>query len=538
MHPSKANPIFTTTLKSVLFFILSLFVIYPLIKVFSLTNLDVFSGVFTNHRWMLALQHSLMMMVLSTVSAVGLGFLFAYTMNRVDFPGKTLFRFVTLLPIISPPFVMGMSYILLLGRQGLISKLLNINLDIYGWQGLWFVQTLTFFPVSFSILYNTLRQLNSGTEMAAYNMGATSGRVFTDITWPMIRPAIYGSMLVTSMNVMADFGNPAVVGGDFVVLSTEAYQQMVGNFNLPAASALAILLLTPAMVMFVVNQFVLRKGAVASVHGKESHQGHYPLPKGTQWTLFLLCLIVSVIILLVYFVLFAGAFTKLWGYDWSFDLGNMQKVLGRHTKEIVNTLIISFSSALLSGSLACVLALILKQSKGPISRFIEFLTLMVGAIPGTFLGLGYAMAYNNQILHFTGSYMIMILALAFWNLTVFYTTLKAALEQIGDNLTYASRNLGAKTWQTLHRVLLPVMSKSLISGFTIAFLRSSNCLSVIVFIYSVNTSVLTNKILAQVSTGKWGSASALTVILCVIDFLVLGLSRYLIHIFSRKRKGK
>ena len=536
MQLDKTNVLFVKLIKIVLLCLLVLFVIYPLFKVFSLTNFEVFKGIFSNQRWLLALKHSLMMMGLSTLTAVGLGFLFAYTMDRVAFFGKNVFRFVTLLPIISPPFVMGMSYILLLGRQGLISNILGINLDIYGWKGLWFVQTLTFFPISFSILYSTLQQLNSGTELAAYNMGAHSGVVFKDVTWPMIRPAILASILVTSMNVMADFGNPAVVGGDFVVLSTEAYQQMVGNFNLPASSALAILLLIPAMFMFVVNQFILKKRSVASMQGKESHQGHYPLPKFTQRFLLLACILFSVIILLVYCVLFAGAFTKLWGYDWRFDLGNMQQVLGRHTKEITNTLIVSFSSALISGILACVLALILKQTKTKVNQFLEFLTLIVGAIPGTFLGLGYAMAYNNQLFNFTGSYMIMISALAFWNLTVYYTTLKAALEQIGDNIIFASRNLGANIWQTLHKVLLPLMTKALASGFTVAFLRSSNCLSVIVFIYSVNTSVLTNKILAQVSTGKWGSASALTVILCIIDFFVLGLSRYLIHIINRQKE--
>jgi len=504
------------------------FVLWPIAKVVSFPHVSDYALLFTNSRWYRAALHSLYMTSVSTVTCTLIAFLFAYTVTRLDVPFKWLFRFITVLPIVSPPFIVALSYILLFGRQGLLSKhVLHIQLDIYGWQGLWLVQTITFFPYAYAVIHGVLKSQATNLEYAAYNLGATHWQVFKQVLLPLARPGLAGGALIAAMNVLADFGNPLIIAGNYTTLPSEAYMQMTGSFDVPAATVLSTALLVPAVCLFLANRRWVGKRSYVTVTGKESALRHYPIPSYAKWLVFAVCLFVTMVVLAVYGVLFYGAFTKTWGYDWSFTLKNMNYVFAKG-REIANSMKFALLSSIAASLFAIPLAYIVQRKRIGINRLLDFLAILPGAVPGVFLGLGFAIAFNEKPFLLSGTSLIMVLALMFWNLPTCYSASLACLQQIGESLEEASLNLGANSLRTFRRIVLPLLLGPFISGLVVSFLRSVTCLSVIIFIYSAKTSVGTVSILGLVQSGAWGSASAFTIVLISVAFAILAIARLVI----------
>lgn len=501
------------------------FILWPIFRVVFFPAFTEYFQLFTNSRWSDALWHSLFMTAISTFTCTVVAFAFAYTIARLHVPFKGLLKFITILPIVSPPFIIALSYILLFGKQGMISnQLLNLNLDIYGWHGLWLVQTITFFPYAYAVIFGVLKTTSINLEYAAYNLGASRWQVFKDVFFPLCKPGIAGGALIAAMNVLADFGNPIIIAGNFTMLPTEAYLQMSGWYNLNTAAVLSTALLVPALGLFLMNRLWIGKKSYITVTGKESSLKQYPVPPYIKWGVYGFCIFVTAVVIAVYGVLFYGAFTKTWGYDWSFTFANLDYVFSKE-REIFNSLKFAFFASVAAGLLAMALAYIVQRKDVGINRFLDFLAVLPGAVPGVFLGLGFAMAFNSDPLVLTGTSAIMILALTFWNLPICYSASLASLQQIGNSLEEASLNLGAGSFKTFSNILLPLLKGPFISGIVVAFLRSVTCLSVVIFIYSAKTSVGTISILGLVQNGQWGRAAAFTVILISIAFAVLAVAQ-------------
>lgn len=523
----KNEPLLLVVIIAIVLFV-CYFAIWPVIKVITVPGLEDYGQLFTRTRWFNALKNSLFMTLVSTISCTAVAFLFAYTIARVDVPCKKLFRFITLLPIVSPPFIVALSYILLFGIQGIITKgVLGVSVDIYGRFGLWIVQTVTFFPYAYSVIYGVIRSISTNLEYAAYNVGATRWQVFRDVFFPLCRPGIAGGALIASINVLTDFGNPMMIGGDLALLPTEAYMQISGWYDMKTAAVLATALLVPALGIFVINRFWVGQRSYVTVTGKEISLHPFELPKAVKWGLFSGCMAFSLFVLLVYGSLLYGAFTKAWGYDWSLTLDNMKYVVLKG-EQILNSIKFAFLSSILAAFLAMVLAYIVQKKQVGINKFLDFIAILPGAIPGLFLGIGFVMAFNTKPLELTGTSAIMVLALLFWNLPTCYSASTAGLQQIGSSVEDAALNLGANSFRGFKDIILPLLKAPFLSGFVLSFLRSVTCLSVVIFIYSPHTIVGTVSIMGLVETGQWGSAAAFTVVLITVAFTVLKIAQYLL----------
>ncbi|QHT61509.1 iron ABC transporter permease [Paenibacillus lycopersici] len=504
-----------------------LFVVWPLIKVAGYSRLDDYRKLFTYSSWYHAALNSLFMTAVSTVSCTLIAFLFAYAVARAQVPFRKLFASIALLPIVSPPFIVALSYILLFGGQGIISKyVLHVHFDIYGWHGLWLVQTITFFPYAYAVIHGVMASISPELENAAYNLGASHWQVFRHVYLPLCRPGLAGGALIAAMNVLADFGNPIIIAGNFHVLPTEAYMQMSGMYDLPSASVLSTALLVPALALFVLNRAWVGRRSYVTVTGKASNSYAFALPAAVKWTLFAGCMLVTALVIAIYGVLFYGAFAKTWGYDWSFTLKNVHYIFSK-SREMTNSLEFALVSSLAAALFSLPLAFIVQRRRTRMYRLLDALAILPGAVPGIFLGLGFAVAFNEKPLLLSGTPAIMILALMFWNLPTCYSAILAGLAQISGSLEEASLNLGANRPRTFARILLPLLRGPFLSAVTVSFLRSVTCLSVVVFIYSARTSVGTVSILGLVQNGQWGSASALTAGLIVLAFAVLAAARLL-----------
>ncbi|MFA9379646.1 MAG: ABC transporter permease, partial [Acetanaerobacterium sp.] len=391
-----------------------LFTVYPVIKVLLTPDGSDFANLFISTRWRTAIKNSLFMTFWSTLSCTAVAFLFAYVIARLDVPCKKLLRFITLLPIVSPPFIVALSYIILFGRQGLITKdLLGLSVSIYGKLGLFVVQTVTFFPYAYAVIYGVLRSVSTNLEYAAYNMGATRWQVFRDVVFPLCRPGIAGGALIAAMNVITDFGNPMIIGGGMALLPTEAYAQ-IGQAQFKPAAALATALLVPVLMLFVVNRFWVGKRSYVVITGKETSLTPYPISKAIKWLLFSLCMAFTIFVLLVYGTLFYGSFAKLIGIDWTFTLKNYTYVFTKGN-QVLNSIAFAFLSAFSAAVIAIVLSYIVQRKQVGFNKALDFIAILPGAIPGMFLAIGYVMAFNVPPVKLTGSAAIIVIALLFWN---------------------------------------------------------------------------------------------------------------------------
>ncbi len=523
----KNEPLLFIVIIAIILFV-CYFAVWPVIKVVTVPSLADYGQLFTRSRWLSALKNSLFMTLISTISCTMVAFLFAYTIARVDVPCKRLFRFITLLPIVSPPFIVALSYILLFGIQGIITKgVFGLRVDIYGRFGLWIVQTVTFFPYAYSVIYGVINSISTNLEYAAYNVGASRWQVFRDVFFPLCRPGIAGGALIAAINVLTDFGNPMMIGGDLALLPTEAYMQISGWYDMKTAAVLATALLVPALGIFVINRFWVGQRSYVTVTGKEISLHPFELPKAVKWGLFSACMAFSLFVLLVYGTLLYGAFTKTWGYDWSLTLDNMKYVFFKG-EQILNSIKFAFLSSVLASLLAMILAYIVQKKQVGVNKFLDFIAILPGAIPGLFLGIGFVMAFNTKPVELTGTAAIMVLALLFWNIPTCYSASTAGLQQIGNSVEDAALNLGANSFRSFKDIILPLLKAPFLYGFVLSFLRSVTCLSVVIFIYSPHTIVGTVSIMGLVETGQWGSAAAFTVVLITVAFAVLKVARYLL----------
>jgi iron(III) transport system permease protein len=507
------------------------FIVWPVWKLITLAEPGDYKVLFQSPRWVRALLNSLFMMTVSTASCTLIAFVFAYTITRLDVPFKKFFRFITLLPIVSPPFIVALSYILLFGVQGLITKqILGLRTDIYGRFGLWIVQTVTFFPYAFSVIFGVISKVSPNLEYAAYNMGASRWRTFKDVLWPLCRPGLAGGALMAAIQVLTDFGNPLVIGGDLALLPTEAYMQVVGWYDMKTAAILAVFLLLPSFIVFVLQRFWVGRRSYVTVTGKEVSLTPYPPHFLVKWGMFSLCCFVSLFVVLVYGTLFYGSFAKAIGYNWNLTLVNYSYVLEK-INQIWNSIRFSALSAFCAALLGTILAYIVHKKSVGINRFLDFLAVLPSAVPGMFLGLSFVIAFNGPPLKLTNTGFIMVLALMFWNLPTCYSAGVAGIQQISNSVEDAALNLGAGSFRGFKDVILPLLRIPFLSGFVLSFLRSVTCLSVIIFIYAPSTAVGTVAILGLVSYGQWGAAAAFTVVLIAIAFSMLYAAEY----FLRRR---
>lgn len=506
-----------------------MFVAFPLFRVMTYPKLSHYQEYFTRSRWIRATFNSLTMAVLSTISITFCAFIYAYGMVRTNVPFKRLLETVAILPILSPPFVVAISYIMLFGGRGLVThKLLGMNVNIYGWQGLWLVQTVTFFPFAYLVIRNVLESISPNLEYAAANLGSTKWQTFWKVIFPLARPGVAGAALLAAISCLADFGNPVLIAGNYAVLPTEAYMQITGWYNLPAAAVLATMLIIPTLILFIVQRYWVSKRVYTTIVGKSSSLRRPEPSKAERYLVNAFCLLFGGLILLIYGTLLWGAFSKVWGADWSLTTKNFAYAFSQG-KEIGNSIKFSIGASLLCAFLSIITAYIVQRySVGAMNSFLDFLAKLPGAIPGVFLGIGYILAFNTPPLALTGTGTIIILALLFWNLPMGYRTGTAAIQQLDRCIEKASMNLGAGNFYTFTRIILPLMKTAFFATFTMAFLRSITNLSITIFLYSSKTVVGTISILNLVNNAKWSWAAAMTSVLIGIALVTLLISQKLL----------
>lgn len=485
------------------------------------------------------------------VGVVGtlVGFLFAYVQARLDVPGKRALHLIALLPIVSPPFAVATSVITLFGRNGVISYgIFGTPYDIYGLDGLTLVLALSFFPVAYMNLLGMLRALDPSLDEASSLLGASGWKTFLRVTLPMLAPGLASSFLLLFVESIADLGNPVVLGGDYTVLASRAYIAVTGEYDVASGAAYSLVLLVPALAVFVVQRYWAGRRSVVSVSGKPT--GAVKLSRArSRWLMYALAVACAVLIVVIYATVVLGGFLRVPGVNNRLTFEHFRFVLfGLGSEAMIDTSVLAVIATPIAGMLGVLIAWLvarkLKRGKG----VLDFMGMIGIAVPGTVLGIGYVVAFNTpvsigglQLLPalaggsalFAGSAAIVMV----YVIRSMPASLRAgvgSLQQIHKALDEASISLGASEATTFRKITLPLIRPALVSGLTFALARSMTTLSPIVFLTTPGTKIMTKQMLSEVDGGRFGNALAYCTILMVIVLSIIAL----LHLNLWGRRGK
>lgn len=511
---------------------LILFILFPLYKIFaySITNnegklsFQAVIDIFRSGAYVRPLCNSMLLGVTTGILATFIGYVFAYALTRTDIPLKGFFRTIATIPIISPPFILSLSMIFLFGRNGLITrKLLGIeDANVYGMHSLVVVQTISFFPIAYLTLTGTLSKLNPAVEDAALNLGASKARIFRTVTLPLSVPGILSSLLLVFIQSMEDFSNPAVISGSFSTLSVEAYRTITGMYDMRGGSLMALMLLAPTLIAFVLQKYWLAGKSFVTVTGKPTTARAQSKDPKLVWPLFAFCLMVAAIIILFYGTVLVGAFVKIWGINFSFTWAHFKYVMTLGWQPLRNSVILALASTPIAGLLGMIIAFLVVRKEFPGKRAMEFVSMLTFAVPGTVVGIGYILAFNAKPFMWTGSAFLLIMAFTFRNMPVGIESGTSTLIQIDRSIEEASTILGATGAVTFRRISLPMLKQAFFSGLVYSFVRAMTAVSAVIFLISPRWNLATISIFSLFEASKYSDAAAYIVVMIVIIVVAIG----------------
>jgi len=519
-----------------LFIIVGVFVAFPLFEALRLSFFR--NNQFSMDRWkmglspayIVALWGSLRLGVSTATISTILGFLIAFLVERTSFRQKKLVTTLATMPVISPPFSLSLSIILLFGNNGLISKqLLNMqNTSIYGLGGLTLVQTISMFPIAYLTISGVLRQIDSTVEDASLDLSATRWQTFKSITFPLTVPGILSAWMLVFTNSLADFANPLLLSGNLRVLSTEAYMMVTGRMNdLGGGAVLSFMLLLPTVTAFMVQRFWVSRKSFVTVTGKPSTTLTELTTTPVRNILAGITWAVLGFILMLYLTIVAGCFVRNWGIDYTFTLENW-KAIPDSWDSLTSTVLLALISAPLAGLIAMVAAMLLVRKKFPGKRLLEVLMMTPYAIPGTLIGIAYVIAFNKQPLLLVGTGAIIVINYVIRELPVGLENGITALHQIDPSIEEAAQDLGADVPTVFKTIVLPLVRPAFLSSMSYTFVRSMTAVSAIIFLISAKWYHLTIKILSYSENLRFGLASVLCTVLIIIVLGVFGLLQILV----------
>ena len=553
-----ADPIMVTTIVVLITF-LTLFILYPLavLLVDSIygketgLGLDTFRRIFAMHNFRTAISNTLKVGFAVGIFSTILGLLFAYVEVYVKVRSKFmggLFQVVSMLPVVSPPFVLSLSMIMLFGKAGIITRYLLKIYDnsVYGFWGITIVQTLTFFPVCYMMLKGLLKNIDPSLEEAARDMGASRFRVFSDVTLPLILPGLGNAFLVTFIESIADFANPMIIGGSYDTLATTIYLQITGAYDKEGAAAMAVVLLMITLAMYLVQKYVLEAKTAATLTGKASRARMLIEDRSVTVPLTILCSMIALFVIMMYICVPFGALFNTWGYDFTLTPRWFIRVFEKYKgfKAFRDSFLLSLASAPITALLSMIISYLVVKRKFKAKGFIEFVSMLAMAVPGTVLGIGYIRGFVNGVFGsgflqgIYGSAVILIIVFVVRSLPTGTRSGISALRQIDKSIEESAYDMGADSFKVFMTVTLPLIKDSFLSGLVTAFVRSITAISAIILLVTPQFLLITVQINEFAEKGSYGIACAFATILIVITYGAVLLMNLFIKYFGTSRKFK
>ena len=477
-----------------------------------------------------------------------LGLAFALIVTRSGFPAKRTLRLLTVLPIITPPFVIGLGLILIFGRSGVVNQIveattgLQLGRWIYGFDGVWLAQVFSFTPTAFLVLIGVVEGISPAMEEASQTLRASAMRTFRAVSLPLMRPGLANAWLVVFVESLADFGNPIVLGGSYGVLSTEIFFAVVGaQQDFGRAAVLAGIMLVLALLAFIAQRVVVGRRSYVSVTGKGDSGLPTPLPPLVRRIAYAVALPWAALTVTIYTMALAGGFVRVWGRDWTPTLSHLQRAFalewtadgrllfaGGAWSSLFTTIQLAAIAAPITAALGLLAAWVLARHRFRGRTALEFALMLTFAVPGTVIGVAYILTFNVPPLEITGTAIILIACFVFRNLPVGVRSGVASMSQLDRSLDDAAVMLRASTARTLRTVVLPLLKPAIVTALVYAFVRAMTTVSAVIFLVSAEYEMATVFIINRVINGDYGLAIAYSAVLIVLMMAAIGLINLLV----------
>jgi len=489
----------------------------------------------------IAFRNSIVLAILVGVlgTLIGLAMALLATRGNLTRPARLAIDASVLLPLVSPPFTVAISVILALGPRGLLSYSV-FGLEgfiIYGWHGVLIAETLTYFPLAYVALKGVLANTSVTVEDAAFSLGAGRWHVFRTVTLPMAMPGIANSFLLLSAASLADFATPLVLASTkFAVLPTQAYLQITGMYDINGGAALALLLVFPAVAVYLMQRYWIGERSYVSVSGKPASGGALSTLSTSAWAVAsAITLLVVAFVVVLYGIIVYASLVRALGANHTLSLEHYATALTQGWPVFRDTLIIAGLTMPIGGLFAVVLGYVLGRYSFAGRRALEFTSMLDYALPGTIIGIAFLIAFNKPPLVLTGGAAILVICYVFRYSLVGTRTTIALLQQVDPAIEEASASLGAGPVATFRRVVTPLILPALAAGMTVLFIRAMTAISATVFLVSLNWTLVTVKILEGITNIELGQASAYSVLVILIIFAVVALTSALLRALTRGR---
>ena len=512
---------------------------------------DAFPRIFADYTFNRAFYNTLLLGMITSFGAVVIGLLFAYVDCYVDVRSRVvrkMFGVVSTLPVVSPPFVLSLSMILLFGRGGLITRqILGIyDSNVYGMWGIAIVQILTFFPVCYMMLKGLLKNIDPSMEEAARNMGAGRMKVFTTVTLPLMLPGLGNAFLVTFIESVADFANPMMIGGSYDTLATTIYLRITGgSYDTNGAAAMAVVLLGITLVLFLIQKYYLEAKTAATLTGKASRARAPISDRSVRIPLTVICSALSAFVILMYIAIPFGALFKLWGRDYSLSLKWFQQLFRDDGfKAFTDSLVLSLIASPITALLSMIISYLVVKKKFRAKGFIEFVSMLAMAVPGTVLGVGFIRGFAGGIFRtglmqgIYGTGVILVIVFVVRSLPVGTRSGISALRQIDKSIEESAYDLGAGSAKVFTSVTLPLIKDSFLSGLVTTFVRSITAISAVILLVTPRYLLITCRINEFAEKGAYGVACAYATILIVIVYAAIVLMNFVINRFGSSKQTR
>lgn len=519
--------------KIIIFILFAIFLVYPFFNLFSKSfqgengqfTLEYFANFFQYKYYNQTLIRSLTVSTITTIVATVIGVPLAYLFTRYKIYGGKIINIMIIMSLMSPPFIGAYSWIILLGRSGVITKFLqNIGINfpsIYGFLGIILVFTLKLYPYIFLYVSGALNSIDSSLEEASESLGASKIKRLLSVTFPVIKPTIAAGAIMVFMSSLADFGTPMLIGEGYKVLPVLAYEEYMSETggNAGMAAALSIIIVLCSLTVLLVQKYLTnKKNYTMSTLRPPAKKELKPLYKVLVSSLLFFVAFVTflpqIVVIVISFLNTNGpVFTS------GFGLTSYQTIFFRLATNIKNTFTFSTIAILLIIVISILTARLITKNRGKSSALMDVLVMFPYVIPGAVLGISLLLTFNKQPLILAGTPLIMIIAYVIRKMPYTVRSSSAILQQIDGSVEEASISLGESPMKSFFKVTVRIMMPGIISGAILSWISTINELSSSVMLYTGKTATISVAIYTEVVRASFGTAAALASILTITTIL-------------------
>lgn len=517
--------------------VLGIFLAYPLFSLLIRAFRDSGSGAFTMANFVKffskkyyskGLLKSLGIGTVVTILATLIGGPLAYVMASYKFKGKKLLDILIILSLLSPPFIGAYSWVMLLGRSGLLSKLLSaIGITpptIYGVGGIIFVLTLKLYPFIYIYVKGALKKIDASLIEASESLGCGPMRKVFTVVLPLIMPTLLAGMLLVFMNAIADFGTPMVLGEGINLLATMVYTEYIneigGNANFSAAIAVVMVVVT--LILFAFQKYVVNKLSFTMNSLKPMQPKEFK-SRGASVVSHVAAYVVAFVSMIPHFTVLVTSFLKTEGkmFRSGFSLESYKKVFSTLGRPVVNTYTFGLIAIVIIVALSTLISYLSTRKKSKITSFIDTVTMFPYILPGAVLGLTLLMAFNKPPFSLSGTAAIIIIALVIRRMPYTLRSSSAILYQISPSIEEAAISLGCNPVRTFFKITVRMMMPGVLSGAILSWVTIINELSASFMLYSAKTATMSVTVYQQIIRMEFGTAGAVATILTLTTVISL-----------------